>query len=56
MVGRDFFLAYSPEREDPGNRQFSADKIPKIVGGYDELSLRAAEALYRSVTVDVIPV
>lgn len=56
VAGRDFFLAYSPEREDPGNRQFSADKIPKVVGGYDEHSLRAAEALYRSVTVDVIPV
>ncbi len=55
-VGRDFFLAYSPEREDPGNRQFSADKIPKVVGGYDELSRRAAEALYRSVAVDVVPV
>jgi UDP-N-acetyl-D-glucosamine dehydrogenase len=55
-VGRDYFLAYSPEREDPGNRQFSADKIPKVVGGYDLLSRRVAEALYRSVAVDVVPV
>jgi UDP-N-acetyl-D-glucosamine dehydrogenase len=55
-IGHDFFLAYSPEREDPGNRQFSADKIPKVVGGFDELSRHAAEALYRSVAVDVVPV
>jgi UDP-N-acetyl-D-glucosamine dehydrogenase len=55
-VEEDFFLAYSPEREDPGNCQYSADKIPKVVGGFGELSLRAAEALYRSVTVDVVPV
>lgn len=55
-AGKDYFLAYSPEREDPGNRQYSADKIPKVVGGYDPLSRRAAEALYRSVAVDVVPV
>ncbi len=55
-VGKDFFLAYSPEREDPGNRHYSADKIPKVVGGFEELSRRAAEALYRSVTIDVVPV
>ena len=47
--GEDFFVAFSPEREDPGNRQFSADKIPKVVGGYDEPSRLAAEALYRVV-------
>ena len=55
-VGVDYFLAYSPEREDPGNRKHSAETIPKVVGGYDELSLRAAEALYRSVVVDVVQV
>lgn len=55
-VGEDFFLAFSPEREDPGNHNFSADKIPKVVGGYDELSRRAAETLYRSIVVDVVPV
>jgi UDP-N-acetyl-D-glucosamine dehydrogenase len=55
-VGEDYFLAYSPEREDPGNQQFSAAKIPKVVGGYDELSREAAVALYRSVVVDVVAV
>ena len=56
QVGRDFFLAYSPEREDPGNRDFATDRIPKVVGGYDEASLRAAEALYRAATTQVVPV
>jgi UDP-N-acetyl-D-glucosamine dehydrogenase len=55
-VGEDFFLAYSPEREDPGNKNFSAAKIPKVVGGYDEASREAAVALYGSVVVDVVPV
>jgi UDP-N-acetyl-D-glucosamine dehydrogenase len=55
-AGRDFFLAYSPEREDPGNPDFSASKIPKVVGGYDEASLRMAEALYASAVVQVVPV
>lgn len=56
QVGRDFFLAFSPEREDPGNRDFSAAKIPKVVGGIDEASLSLAKALYGSVVVDVVPV
>ena len=34
-VGEDFFLAFSPEREDPGNPDFSASRIPKVVGGID---------------------
>ncbi|MEX0937549.1 MAG: nucleotide sugar dehydrogenase [Pirellulales bacterium] len=55
-AGRDFFLAYSPEREDPGNPNFSASKIPKVVGGYDEASLRIAEALYSRAVVQVVPV
>ena len=54
--GRDFFLAFSPEREDPGNENFTTKSIPKIVGGIDEPSLRAAEALYRSVVDRVVPV
>jgi len=44
--GRDFFLAYSPEREDPGNPSYSARGIPKVVGGMDERSLEVARALY----------
>jgi UDP-N-acetyl-D-glucosamine dehydrogenase len=55
-VGSDYFLAYSPEREDPGNQQFSAAKIPKVVGGIDEPSQAAANALYGSVVVKVVPV
>jgi UDP-N-acetyl-D-glucosamine dehydrogenase len=46
--GRDFFLAFSPEREDPGNAHFHTKNIPKVVGGIDEPSLRVAVALYRS--------
>jgi UDP-N-acetyl-D-glucosamine dehydrogenase len=54
--GRDFFVAFSPEREDPGNAMFSTKAIPKIVGGIDERSLRAAVALYGSVVDRVVPV
>ncbi|NQT14029.1 MAG: nucleotide sugar dehydrogenase, partial [Planctomycetes bacterium] len=53
--GEDFFLAYSPEREDPGNPDFSADGIPKVVGGIDTASLRVAELLYRQAVVSVVP-
>jgi UDP-N-acetyl-D-glucosamine dehydrogenase len=55
-AGRDFFLAFSPEREDPGNPSFSAPTIPKVVGGLEPLSLELAAALYRQVVVKVIPV
>jgi UDP-N-acetyl-D-glucosamine dehydrogenase len=55
-VGRDFFLAYSPEREDPGNPDFSADRIPKVVGGIDAESCRLAGLLYQSAVVRVVPV
>ncbi len=55
-VGEDFFLAYSPEREDPGNPQYSAKNIPKVVGGIDEQSGELAAALYRHAIVEVVPV
>jgi UDP-N-acetyl-D-glucosamine dehydrogenase len=55
-AGRDFFLAYSPEREDPGNPNFTAARIPKVVGGYDENSLALARLLYSSAIVDIVPV
>jgi UDP-N-acetyl-D-glucosamine dehydrogenase len=55
-AGVDFFLAFSPEREDPGNPQFSAATIPKVVGGLDPASLELAVALYRKVVVRVVPV
>lgn len=54
--GRDFYLAYSPEREDPGNPDYSAAGIPKVVGGYDPQSLELAMALYAHAVVKVIPV
>jgi UDP-N-acetyl-D-glucosamine dehydrogenase len=55
-LGKDFYLAYSPEREDPGNPDFSAGNIPKVVGGSDLLSLRLAAQLYRQGMPQVIPV
>jgi UDP-N-acetyl-D-glucosamine dehydrogenase len=55
-VGSDFFLAFSPEREDPGNPVYSAPTIPKVVGGLDPSSLELAEALYGRVVVRVVPV
>jgi UDP-N-acetyl-D-glucosamine dehydrogenase len=54
--GEDFFLAYSPEREDPGNPQRSAAAIPKVVSGLDEAALRLAEALYAQAVAQVVPV
>jgi UDP-N-acetyl-D-glucosamine dehydrogenase len=54
--GGDYFVAYSPEREDPGNPDFTAGNIPKVVGGADEASLALASQLYRSAMPDVIPV
>jgi UDP-N-acetyl-D-glucosamine dehydrogenase len=54
--GRDFFLAYSPEREDPGNRDFSTRTIPKVVGGIDSTSRDLAVALYEPVVEGVVPV
>ena len=55
-AGVDFFLAFSPEREDPGNPNFSAPTIPKVVGGLDPASLELASALYARVVVRVVPV
>ena len=46
--GKDFFIAYSPEREDPGNIKFSTSEIPKVVGGDGEDALKLADALYSS--------
>src|SRR5688500_5794997 len=47
--GEDFFLAFSPEREDPGNPKFTTTNIPKLVGGVDEVSADLAQALYDQV-------
>jgi len=52
--GRDFFLAFSPEREDPGRKDFSTQSIPKLVGGIDPASGELAAALYRKAIKEVI--
>jgi UDP-N-acetyl-D-glucosamine dehydrogenase len=54
--GVDFFLAYSPEREDPGNPRYSTATIPKVVGGVDEVSGDLAEALYSHAVVRTVRV
>ena len=54
--GTDYFVAFSPEREDPGNAHFNTKTIPKVVGGIDKPSLDAAVALYSSVIDKVVPV
>ncbi len=55
-AGKDFFLAYSPEREDPNNREFSTRTIPKVVGGYTKDCLMAAETLYNTIIEKTVPV
>src|SRR6516164_6454184 len=54
--GKDFFLAFSPEREDPGNPQFATAGIPKVVGGDGPDALALAEALYGELVVRTVPV
>jgi UDP-N-acetyl-D-glucosamine dehydrogenase len=53
IAGADFHLAFSPERVDPGNREFTTKTTPKIVGGVDASSAEAAAALYRKAVDDV---
>jgi UDP-N-acetyl-D-glucosamine dehydrogenase len=55
-VGRDFFLVFSPEREDPGNQQFPLQTIPKVVGGVTPACLEHGLALYSQVADRVVPV
>lgn len=54
--GRDFFVAYSPEREDPGNKNFNTAKIPKVVGGHGDNALELALTLYNTAIERTIPV
>lgn len=54
--GVDFYLAFSPERVDPGNPNFQTRNIPKVVGGINEASTRAAVAFYSQVVETVVPV
>jgi UDP-N-acetyl-D-glucosamine dehydrogenase len=55
-AGVDYLLAFSPEREDPGNKKWTNADIPKVVGGIDERSRKAAAALYGSAIVQVVEV
>jgi UDP-N-acetyl-D-glucosamine dehydrogenase len=54
--GEDFFLVYSPEREDPANKKYSTQNIPKVVGGITPTCLTSGEALYQQIVDTVIPV
>ncbi len=56
VCGADFLLAFSPEREDPGNPDFGTTDIPKVVGGVDPAATRVAETLYLKIVPKVVPV
>jgi UDP-N-acetyl-D-glucosamine dehydrogenase len=55
-AGKDFHLAFSPEREDPSNKDFSTSTIPKVVGGYTKNCLALAKAMYDTIVVRTVPV
>lgn len=55
-IGENFYLVFSPEREDPGNEQYPSHKIPKIVGGTTAACLDAGKALYGAAFDTVVPV
>ncbi|TYC49191.1 nucleotide sugar dehydrogenase [Rhodobacterales bacterium] len=54
--GEDFYLAFSPEREDPGNASYTTRSIPKVVGADDPASRRLVQALYETLVDTVVPV
>jgi UDP-N-acetyl-D-glucosamine dehydrogenase len=56
QAGRDFFLAFSPERVDPGNVSYHTDNTPKVLGGYTPSCGKAAKALYEAVVSEVVQV
>jgi len=56
VCGRDFYLAFSPEREDPGNKKYSTDNIPKVIGAFDNASGNLAQAIYDKVISKTIKV
>jgi UDP-N-acetyl-D-glucosamine dehydrogenase len=55
-VGKDFYLAFSPEREDPNNPDFTTAEIPKVIGGVTPQCLKVAKALYDLVIIKTVPV
>ena len=56
VAGRDFWLAFSPERVDPGNKRWNIENTPKVVGGVNAASTKLAEMLYSQVVAKVVPV
>ena len=56
VAGEDFFLAFSPEREDPNNPKYSTSTIPKVIGGVTPNCLKVAKALYDQVIVETVAV
>ena len=54
--GKDFYLAFSPEREDPGNPKYTTEAIPKVVGGDDPVARKLATAMYGSFVKTIVPV
>jgi UDP-N-acetyl-D-glucosamine dehydrogenase len=55
-AGKDFYLAFSPERVDPGNPTYTTRTIPKVVGGVNEISTELAKELYGSIISTIVPV
>ena len=55
-IGEDYYLVYSPEREDPGNKDFGTTNIPKVVGGTTATCAEVGKALYEAVVTKVVPV
>ena len=55
-IGHDFFLIYSPEREDPGNKKFNTESIPKVIGGITKNCRDIGIELYSQIIKDLVPV
>ncbi|MFM6135549.1 MAG: nucleotide sugar dehydrogenase, partial [Sphaerospermopsis kisseleviana] len=56
VAGKDFYLAYSPEREDPGNPLSKVQSVPKVIGGYTSQCLEKAISLYIGIVEELVPV
>ena len=56
VAGKDFFLAYSPEREDPGNKEFNLSGIPKVMGGLTDNCLKLTSNLYKNIVSETVEV
>jgi UDP-N-acetyl-D-glucosamine dehydrogenase len=56
IIGKNYFIGYSPEREDPGNKKFPMEKIPKIVSGFTSKCTFLTKLLYKQVLKKIIPV